>query len=424
MKTLLLIPLWFVLATAAHAQWTGFRGANGVGVSSDVHLPVEWSETKNIRWKTDLPGRGNSSPVVVGDRIYLTTKTEDGGLHLLSMDRLSGEIVWQKKVGSGTLAAKGPERLWAPLHNAASPTPVADENHVWAFFGTGLLVCFGKDGEARWERDLVKDYGAYDITFGMGSSPRMSSGGLIINCMTKGPSYVLCLNPADGKEIWKSEREYNTPNDHPDSYATPAVRPTGVGEQLLIAGSAHLDAYDPQTGKRLWHVGGFEIESPYGRMVASPAISENGHKVVQLAGNPGGGGLGRAITFDIFSEPEPKKLWNYEKKTPDSSTPVIYNGVVYFLRDSGVGAALDLETGELLWEERLAQKGVYPAAVAGDDKVYLLASSGLCTVLKAGRKFEKLAANQLPGQFNATPAIAYGEIYLRSYDALWAIGNQ
>ena len=352
------------LATTHAETWPQLRGAAGSGVADGTPLPKTWSTGKGVLWSVDLPGRANSSPAVTETRIDVTTQLEDKSLVVISMDRTTGEILRQTRVGAGKLAAKGPANLYAHRHNPATPSPIADEDHIWAYFGTGLLVCLdAKTGEVQWQRDLVMDYGAYDITFGMGSSPRLWGDLLYIACMTKGASYVVALDKASGKEAWKTDRRLPANDDGPDAYSTPVVTHGKLGWQLLVSGSDHINAYDLTSGKQLWSSDGLAIDSPYGRIIASPVAAEG--VIVATSGNPAGAGKGRMIairdggTGDVSTS---RRLWEYGKSTPDSSTPVAYKGKLYACADNGVASCFNLKTGELLWTKRL-QKGPYHAAL-------------------------------------------------------------
>lgn len=415
---------WLVLAAMGLAQaadWPQFRGATGDGVSHDQNLPLTWSEERGLLWKTKLIGRANSSPAVTSKRIDLTTKMDDESLWVLSYDRATGNLIRTVQVGSGSLVAKGAKNLWAHRHNAATPSPVADEQHVWAYFGTGLLVCLdARTGAVVWQRDLVDDYGQYDITFGMGSSPRLWGELLIINCMTKGPSYVLALDKASGRTVWKVDRKLPADDDGPDAYSTPTIAVTDKGAQLLVAGSDHVDAYDLKTGKQIWISGGLKIDSPYGRVIAAPQISDG--IVVATSGNPGGAGLGHMIALKaggLGDVTNSHGSWKFPKRSPDSSSPVIFDGRVFLTTDAGIATCLDLKTGREIWAERLGKGPFQASLVAGDGKVYFLSIDGLCVVTNT--KGKVLARNKLPGTFYATPAISDGTIYLRSYETLYAI---
>jgi len=415
---------FLVAAVCVAETWPGWRGAAGRGVAPEEDLPIQWSADKNIAWKTELPGRSNASPAVTSKRVYLTSQMEDRSLWVLAIDRKDGSIAWQQKVGSGVLTAQGPKSLYAHRHNPATPSPAADDKHVWAYFGSGLLVCLDASGKLQWQRDLVKDYGAYTIRFGMASSPRLWGDLVYVACMTKGPSYVVALDKKTGKEVWKTDRRLPaSQEDSPDAYSSPVVLQTKDRTELLVAGCDHVNAYDLLTGKQLWISGGLEIDSPYARNVASPAISDD--VIVVCSPNPPGSNTDRAIALRTGGSGDITKshrLWDYRPYNPDCSTPVCYQGNVYMIRDDGIASCLDLTSGKSHWRKRLA-KGTYrTSVVAGDNKVYFLARDGLCTVIRAGTEGEILAQNQLPGTFYATPAISDGVLYLHAYGRLYAVG--
>ncbi len=414
-----------VASICAADTWPAWRGAAGRGVSLETNLPSEWGTGKNIVWTTDLPGRSNASPAVTSERIYLTSQMEDESLWVLAMDRKDGRIAWKTKVGSGTLAAQGPKSLYAHRHNPATPSPVADDEHVWAYFGSGLLVCLDRAGKERWKRDLVKDYGAYTIRFGMASSPRLWGDLLYIACMTKGPSYVVALDKATGKEVWKTDRKLPAAQeDSPDAYSSPVVLETKQRTALLVSGCDHVNAYDLLTGKQLWISSGLAIDSPYARTVASPAVSEN--VVVVCSPNPPGSKTDRAIALRTGGSDdvtESHRLWEYRPYNSDCSTPVCYEGNLYVVRDDGIASCLDLETGDVHWRERLKEGTYRISVVAGDNKVYFLSREGMCTVIEAGTEAKILAQNELPGTFYATPAISDGVLYLHAYGRLYAVGK-
>ncbi len=402
-------------------SWPQFRGATGSGVSPEKNLPAKWSNQQGLLWSVALPGRANSSPAVTANRIDVTTKTDDGSLWVISYDRQSGQEIRKVKVGSGSLSAPGPRHLWVHRHNAATPSPISDEQNVWAFFGTGLLVCLdAKSGEIRWKRDLVKDYGPYNITFGMGSTPRLWGDLLFVSCMTKGPSYVVAFDKNTGKEAWKVNRKLPAKKDGADAYSTPTIYQNGNATELLVSGSDHINAYDAKTGKQIWIAGGLDIPSPFGRIIAGP-VADSG-VVIATSGNPGGGGLGYLKAFKQGSSGNITKsglLWKYDVATSDASTPLVLDHKIYMVSQNGVATCLNLEKGKPLWKKRL--KGQYfSALVAGDEKVYYLNIEGLCTVIDTNTG-EIIAENQLPGSFYSTPAISEKIIYLRSFDRLYAI---
>jgi outer membrane protein assembly factor BamB len=412
-------------STAAMAEnWSGFRGAAGTGVSAESNLPLKWSMDKNVAWKIDLPGRGESSPAVNSKRLFVTSQTEDEALWVIAIDRDSGKIAWKKNVGGGELAADGPQELYTHQHNPATSCPSADEEHVWAYFGTGLLVCLDVDGNEVWRRDLVKEYGPYEIRFGMASSPRLWGDLLYVACMTKGPSYVVALDKKTGNEVWKTDRKLPAVDDGPDSYSTPIVLQTPDGNQLVVAGADHINAYDLVSGEQIWISGGLKVNSEYGRIIASPVVSEE--VVVQCASNPGKGGIGRAIAIKTGGSgdiTESHRMWTFPRESSDITTPTAYEGKLYMVREIGIGICIDLQTGAVHYRKRLGDSAYRASVLAGDGKVYCLSKNGLCTVLKTGTEGEILAKNQLDGEFLATPAIADGTIYFRGNHRMYAVGS-
>ena len=424
-QSLLILSLAVVLSAgkSAHADlWPQFRGATGNGVSKETNLPSKWSADSGVLWKTDLPGFGNSSPAITEKHVVLTTQTKDDALWVLILDRATGKLTKEIKVGSGKLAAKGPANLYAHRHNPATPSPIAVGNRVWAFFGSGLLVCVdAASGSVVWQKDMVAEYGEYDITFGMGSTPRYWDGLLYVSCLTKGASYVVAFDAKNGKEKWKVDRRLPAKDDGPDAYSTPIV----AGHELLISGSDHVNSYDLLTGKQLWVSDGLAIDSPYGRVIASPVATEEGI-VIATSGNPGGGGKGRVIAVNALGEKgdvSSKRVWTQEKSSPDSSTPVAINGLVFMLADAGILTCADVRTGEVKYTKRLGEGPYHASLVAADGKVYAQSTTGTCTVIKADDSGDVLAENKLEGQFFSTPAISNGVVFLRAYERIYAISK-
>ena len=405
------------------ASWPQFRGVQGDGVSTEKNLPVKWSEGSGVRWSVDLPGRANSSPAVTSKRIDVTSQTDDA-LWLISIDRKSGDIIRSTKVGTGKLAAKGPARLYAHRHNAATPTPCADEERTYAFFGSGLLVCVNAaTGKTVWQHDMNSKYGPYDITFGMGASPRLWGDLLIVSCMTKGPSYVVAFDKRTGKEVWKSSRQFPAKNDGPDAYSTPVIYKAGNEERLAIAGSDHINTYT-KSGQQVWYSSGLTIDSPYGRVIASPVISDG--VVIATSANPGGGGKGHILAVRDGGRGNVSRshfAWKHTQSTPDSSTPVCVGGLLFTCHDQGIAMCLDVKSGEVKWRKRIAKGPYHAALVAGDGKVYFQSTTGECTVIAANETGDVLSVNKLTGNFFATPAISNRTLYLRAYEKLYAIGE-
>jgi outer membrane protein assembly factor BamB len=414
------------LAGVARAEsWTGFRGPAGDGVSNETGLPLKWSETEGLAWKIPLRGTGNSSPAVTKSRVYLTSSDKaTGALLVVAVDRVDGRIVWEKSVGKGTLVAYGPPNLIENRHDPATGSPCADDDErVYAFFGTGDLVCLDRDGNKVWQRNLAEEYGPYDLKFGMASSPRLWGDRLYVACVHKGPSYVLALDKKTGQEVWLTDRNYPALGDAPDAYTSPVVfRQPNRPPQLVVSGCDHTDAYDLADGHRIWFDGNLILpESEYARTVLSAAVGDGvvlasasrSNVCIAIRGDAKGNVANTAY-----------ETWKI-KGLSDCPTPTIHNGLIYMVKDDGVGAAFDLKSGNELWKKRIGKGGVNASPVVADGRVYFLNLDGTCTVVKEGREFELLAENSLPaGNFYATPAVSNGMIFLRDRSHLYAVGSR
>ena len=393
------------------ADWVCWRGPDGLGVSAEKNLPVQWSKEKNIAWKLEVPGRGASSPIVVADRVYLTTQTPDTGLHVLAIDRERGELLWDREIGRGKLHANN-------LHNMATPTPVSDGERVWALFGTGDIVCLDRAGKVLWQRNLVKEYGEYKTNHGYGTSPMLLDGRLFIACMHQGPSYLLALDAQTGKNLWKKERSLEPKDEAQDSYSSPLFLRVDGRAQVVLAGAESVNAYDPAAGEQIWICGGLKVPHPYGRTISGPTAGDG--VVVAIAS--GFQNRGFAVGLKAGGTGE-SRLWTCNKFSPDCPTPVAYQGNLFFIRDDGMASCLDLKTGEPHWQERLFSANVKVSPVAGDGKIYFVSGQGNCAVVRAAAKFEVLATNELNEAALSTPAISHGRLFVRTERQLYCVTN-
>jgi outer membrane protein assembly factor BamB len=389
------------------ADWPCWRGPDGLGVSAAKNLPTEWSKDKNIAWKTPIPGFSASSPILLKDRIYLTTQTLDMTLHVLGLEANSGKISWDREVAR----ARAPKNK---IHNMATPTPLTDGQRIYALFGTGDLIALDQDGKALWQRQLFQEYGEYNSNHGYGTSPLLHDNRLYVACMHQGPSYLLALDPATGKNLWKIDRNLGSKTEAQDSYSSPIFFKDGDRTEIILEGAEAVTGYDPATGRQTWMIDGLTVPHPYGRTISGLAAGEG--IVVAVAS----GFQNRGYTVGIKPRAA-DRLWTSSKYSPDCPSPLIYNGYVYTMRDDGMASCLDLKTGAALWQERLFSANVKVSPVAADGKIYFLNGQGNCVVVKASPQVEILSTNQLNEATLASPAIGNNRLLIRTQSTLYSI---
>ena len=409
----LLASLLAVSCSIQAAHWSALRGSDGTAVSSESEFPLSWSVKENIAWKTTLSGKGTSSPVVHGNLIFVTTQLENDDLMTLSFDLKTGRPIWEKKIGNGRLPTHD-------FHNMATPTPVTDGKHVWVFFGTGDLVCLTASGEEVWRRNLRTEYVDYNTNHGMGNSPLLHDGSLYIACMHQGPSYLLALNAATGKILWKKDRNLEAREEGNDSYSTPIAVEVNGHDQIVLSGAEHLNAYDPITGKEIWRVGDLQVPHPYGRTIAGPTAGEG--KVITVASGFRNQGFLVGVTPAYEGDSAVVEHdWKQKRYSPDCPTPVIYGGKVFTIRDDGMASCIDIKTGNAHWQERLFAENVKVSPVAANGYIYFTTGRANTKVLKASETFEIVATNELNEETLSTPALSSGNIIIRTFESLYCI---
>jgi outer membrane protein assembly factor BamB len=376
---------------------------------------VNWSKDENLAWATPIGGSGASSPIVVGRRVYVTSQTDDDGLHVIALHRKTGKILWDRNIGSGRLSAN-------KLHNMATPTPVSDGRYVWALFGTGDLVCLDRSGEVRWQRNLVKEYGPIRTSHGYGTSPMLLDQRLFVAFMHQGPSYVLAVNAKTGENIWKKDRNLGPETEARDSYSSAILLRGKRRAQVVFAGSESVNAYEPKTGEQLWIRGGMKVPHQFGRTIAGPTAGDG----VLVAVASGFQNRGYTVGLDLHQQNpgnSTNRLWTLEKFSPDCPTPIIYRNKLYCIRDDGIASCVDVKTGEPHWQERVFSANVKVSPVAGDGKVYFMSNKGNCAVVIADPTFKVLARNQLNDATLSSPAISGGQLFVRTQTKVYCIGQ-
>lgn len=420
--TLRWLPLSLVVLAPFFARaenWPQWRGARLDGVSEEADLPTEWSATENIAWRLPLPGPGGSTPVVWGDRIFLTTSDGGEDIKLLCVGT-GGEKLWEQTLGGGNQVVRGDEG------NYASNSPCTDGQHVWAMAANGPLACYDFEGNEVWKIDLAERYGKFNIAFGLSSTPVLDGDRLYLQLIHTGGAYVVALDTQSGSEIWKHDRQSDATDECEHSYASPVLYRDAEREFLLTHGADYIIAHRLNDGAEIWRCGGLNPppNSPYRpdfRFVASP-VAVPGLIVVPSCKEGLVIGLRPTGKGDITAKPR-MRAWQYEN-TPDVPSPLVHDGLVYLCDEGGVLTCLEADSGEVLYSERTHADRHRASPVYGDGKLYLTARDGTVSVVKAGREFELLATNALDEAIAASPAIAGGKIYLRTYDALYCIGAE
>jgi outer membrane protein assembly factor BamB len=419
-KNALAACLFSVLCASVLADnWPQWRGPTNDGISKETNLPAEWSETKNVVWKLPMPGQGGSTPIIWDNRIFLTS--QDGSDIVLMCVGTDGKELWKRKLGTGQgiyMRGEG---------NMASSSPSTDGKHVWAYCGTGDFACFDMDGKEIWRFNAQERYGKFRIQHGMHTTPLLDGDRLYFQLLHSGAHIVMALDKATGKEIWKIERKTDARAENEHSYTSPVLWRNGKDEYLVVHGNDYATAHRLTDGSEVWRVGDLNPNNAQHRyrgdlrFVASPAAaadlivipSAKQHDVVGI----------KPTATGFVGSGSPNELWRRAKGTPDVSSPLIHDGLVYLMGESGLLTVLDAKTGKELYAQRLHAARYRASPVYADGKVYLTARDGVFTVVKAGPKLEQLVENKLPDEFSASPAISKGRIYLRGWKTLYAIGK-
>ena len=442
----LLLSVLLVASAAAQkaardTNWPAFRGQDAVGVAEGFPLPVEWdvAASKNVLWKTDIPGLGHSSPIVWGDRLYVSTAISDGdksglktGLYgdiasvkddtphrwvVYCLDKRTGKIVWER-----TVLTAVPKVKRHPKSSHATSTLATDGRYLLALFGSEGLHAFDMTGKPIWKRDFgVLDsayYVAPDAQWEFASSPVIHKDMVLVQADVLKGSFLAALNIKDGTDIWRTPRE-----DVP-TWGTPAVYTGGAAPQIVVNGYKHIGGYDLKTGKPIWRMtGGGDIPVPTPVIAGDLALITNAHGklapfyAIRLSATGDISLAGDSTSNDFVA-------WSYLRDGSYMASPVVYGDIVYNCRWNGVLNAYELRSGKRLFQERLGggTTAFSASPVAGDGKIYLASEDGDVYVLKAGPTFEVLAKNAMGETCLASPAISGGVIFIRTASRIVAVG--
>lgn len=410
MKTLVcfVIGAFLTIESTSAREWTRFRGPNGAGLS-DAALPVQWTE-KDYNWKVELPGVGHSSPVLWGDKIFVTAGEAPSGKRIIRcLSASDGKTVWTREFESSPY----------PMHlrnSIATSTPTVDAERLyicWATSESYTVMALDHDGEDLWQTDL----GPYKSQHGFGASPIVFDGLVITLNQPDGDGELVALDCQTGKVRWKTPRQGKNA-----TYSTPCVyQPPGRAAELIFTNWQHgITGVDPKTGKVNWELSVFEVTKQE-RAIASPLVA--GDLVLGTAGfvssqkhfvavRPGNADKGE----------QPREVWRLEKAVSYLPTPLVKGNRIFQVSELGIASCLELDTGKIVWQERVP--GAYSASpVCAGENIYCVNNDGDVIVLKAADKFELLARNPLGEATQSTPAIAGGRIYFRTQSHLLSLGG-
>jgi len=458
---ILLLSLTLLTAPVVAEDWTRFRGANGGGTSASTGLPSEFGPDKNKVWETDVPF-GRSSPVVAGDRIYLTA-SDDGKFVTMALDRTTGKVIWSRSME--------PARK-AEFHHdtdSATTTPVTDGSNIYVFFQEFGVVSYDKKGKQRWTHPI----GPFKNFYSIAASPVLNGNLLYMLCDQIEGSFIVALDTKTGKEAWRRERPGRL-----ESYTTPILYPDENKPTALLAfGSGWIDAYDPKTGKTLWAIGDVGIGPVASPVVvgdtiflATPNHAEQGwppfEPIAEEFDKDKDGKLTRDEVSqawliqhfgwldrdmdDVITKKDwdelaresktdhwgayairlnkdggaPDRVWNYRKNVSEIATPLIHDGVFYMV-EKGILTSLDAKTGELIKRDRIGEGAakIYASPVTADGKVYIGTLDGSMVVVSDKGEWETLSSVDLGDEIWATPAIADGKLYVRTRGKLYSFGG-
>ncbi|MCZ6834046.1 MAG: PQQ-binding-like beta-propeller repeat protein [Acidobacteria bacterium] len=426
---------------AGAGNWPSFRGNHAAGVRDGMNLPTAWDVAggENIRWVAEIPGLAHSSPVVWRDLIFVTTAVSSRGeadfkeglygsgeasndrtsqsWKILALDKRSGVIRWERTAHEGEPRDK--RHIKATYANS---TPATDGKRVVAFFGSEGVFAWDMSGKLLWSRSLGRlDAGAYDAPdyeWGTASSPIIDQDRVIVQCDVQGESFIIALDAATGKTLWR------TPRDEPPSWGTPTVY-DGKRREIIANGSNFIRGYDPATGKELWRLGGSS-------MITAPTPVIAGDLIVVASGRrpekpifvlkPGATG---DITLKDGQTKSPWVVWSLQRAGPYMPTPLAYRGILYVLQNQGILDAYDLNSGEALYRQRIEHSGggFSASPVAADGRLYLPAEDGQVFVVRAGATFHLLGTHDMGERLMATPALSEEMLLVRGTSHLFAVGR-
>ena len=435
-----LAALLAIFTASARADWPDFRGPASDGHATATNLPLHWSETNNVTWKTPIPHRGWSTPVILGNQIWLTTATPDGrDFFALCVEAASGKIIFNERI----FHCETPEPLGNNLNCYASPSPVIEAGRVYVHFGSYGTACIDTGSRRREEADRPSDgktppphVGGYEFKVlwkrddlpcrhfrGPGSSPVLFNDLLILTMDGIDVQYLVALDKRTGKTVWKTDRtaEWNDieadgkprgGGDFRKAYSTPLIVTVNGAKQMISVGSKAAYGYDPLNGKEIWKIGHGDFSA------AARPLFANGITYICTGGTKGGLLAVRADARGTLAETN--FVWRNLRGTPRMPSPVLVDDLIFMVSDGGIGSCIEAATGKELWQERLG--GEFAASMLhANGRVYCFNQTGTSVVLKPSRNHEVLATNKLDDGFMASPAVLGNAFILRTKTHLYRI---
>ncbi|HEY8413062.1 MAG TPA: PQQ-binding-like beta-propeller repeat protein [Pyrinomonadaceae bacterium] len=433
--SLALVALFSLTTVGFAANWPQWRGPDGSGISTEKNLPAEWTPTKNIKWKTPIAGRGHSSPIVWGNKIFLTTAIEGelvpdakaakhmiegkeyvhpdsvGANHkhtfkVIALNRDTGKILWETVAWEGT-----PYDNRHRKSSYAASTPATDGKLVYAFFGSEGLYAFDFNGKPAWNAQLGK---MGTVGMGTGTSPILYENLVIVQCDEENgeSSFIVALDKKTGKEVWRTPRKVQV------SWSTPLLVRGATRSELIASGTEFVISYDPATGKELWRHKGVESN-------AIPSPVANSDMVFVVAGFPAKIAMAIKLGGSGDLTGTPNVPWKYAKGTAYVPSPILYGDYLYLTTDRGILTCIDAKTGEVKYEGgRIPIPATFTASpVAFEGKILMTSEDGDTFIVKAGPKHEIIGTNSIGEAVYASPAIAEGRIFIRGEKNLYCIGS-
>lgn len=426
------LPVALLIQSTFAANWPHWRGPNFSGSTDEANLPATWSKTENVAWKASLPGPSGSSPVIWGDHVFVSSPDAQKNLNLICLNRKDGTVRWQKQVGIG-------DRNAGPRSNMTSPSPVTDGKVVISLYGTGDMAAFDFAGKELWKRNLGAESGKFAVMWLYGSSPTIYEGKLYVQVLQTTPvpegythardgketrdSFLLCLDPATGKDIWKQVRNSEARQESKESYATPIPFEGPNGKEILVLGGDCITGHDAKTGAELWRAGGLNPKNdPWWRIVPSPVTGGG----VILASAPKrdpvyafkAGGKG-----DIT---ENHLAWKLTENPTDWSTPLFYKNRFYVLDgDRHVLTCLKPESGEKIWQSKIEIRDpIWSSPLGADGRIYLISEGGTAFVIDAedGKVSAPIAMSEGPAR--SSIVASQGQLFVRTAENLYCISKK